>query len=285
MGRVMALPTTRWVVRGLVSGRFREAARVGGTSKIMPNPERPLIDTPHDSVLNRPALTVPEAIARNAVVPRFEPEKPVPVALLKAILHLATLATSEQDLQPWRFIVVRRARNRERLWACVERSRELLEAPVALVVLGYRNPSVSDLEPMIERRERLGVISREAGFAIRSSVRRSIERREDPAGWAARSSLRAAVTLTIAAAGFGVASGLTERFDEPRLREAFGIPDDHSVGCLIALGFAREQPPFPGRFGLGHVAFEEHFGQPWALGELDDRDAETLEVDPSGVLA
>ena len=45
------------------------------------------------------------------------------------------------------------------------------------------------------------------------------------------------------------------------------MPDDHTVCCLIALGFAAEPKPFPGRFGLEHVCYQEHFGQPWTLGE------------------
>ena len=42
------------------------------------------------------------------------------------------------------------------------------------------------------------------------------------------------------------------------------------VCCLVALGYPAEEPPFPGRFGLGEVCFEEHFGQPWTLGEPPD---------------
>jgi hypothetical protein len=51
------------------------------------------------------------------------------------------------------------------------------------------------------------------------------------------------------------------------VKEAFGVPDDHTVCCLIALGFAAEAKPFPGRFGLADVCYEDHFGQPWTLGE------------------
>ena len=49
--------------------------------------------------------------------------------------------------------------------------------------------------------------------------------------------------------------------------EAFGVPDDHTVCCLIALGHAAAAKPFSGRFGLDVVCYEEHFGQPWTLGD------------------
>jgi len=45
------------------------------------------------------------------------------------------------------------------------------------------------------------------------------------------------------------------------------VPDDHVICGLVALGHALESDPFPGRFGLEDVCFEEHFGQPWTLGE------------------
>jgi nitroreductase len=79
--------------------------------------------------------------------------------------------------------------------------------------------------------------------------------------------MAAAATLTIAAESLGVASAAIEPFDPARLKDAFGIPDDHAIACLIALGHAAETPPFPGRLPLADVAFEEHFGQPWRGGE------------------
>ena len=35
-------------------------------------------------------------------------------------------------------------------------------------------------------------------------------------------------------------------------------------------GHSAETEPFPSRFGLGDVCYEEHFGQQWTVGEEDD---------------
>ena len=63
-------------------------------------------------------------------------------------------------------------------------------------------------------------------------------------------------------------SAVSEAHFARSFKEAFGVPDDHTVCCLIALGFAAEEKPFPGRFGLDDVCCLEHFGQPWTLGEV-----------------
>ncbi len=84
-----------------------------------------------------------------------------------------------------------------------------------------------------------------------------------------RSASLAASTLMIAAEGLGVASAPMEGFAEEPLRREFGIPDDHVVWGLIALGFAAEETPFPGRLPLDRVVFDEHFGQPRGPGSAD----------------
>ncbi len=72
----------------------------------------------------------------------------------------------------------------------------------------------------------------------------------------------AAATLMLAAESLGVASAPMEGFEADKVKAAFGVPDDHTVCCLIALGFAAAAKPFPGRFGLEDVCYDEHFGQP-----------------------
>ncbi len=192
----------------------------------------------------------------------------MPDETLKAILHLATLAPSGYNLQPWRFVVVRSARNRERLKSCAYGQPKVAEAPVVVIVLGYQTPQKGDLDVMVDQQERLGAISNQVGHAMRVNARRARENDPAPALWATRSAMLAASTLMIAAESLGVASAPMEGFEAEKLRQEFGVPDDHAVCCLIALGYPTEQKPFPGRFGLGHVCYEEHFGQPWTLGEV-----------------
>src|SRR3954466_10866484 len=114
--------------------------------------------TPSDPVGPLPA---PEAIARRRATRKFDPARPLSDDLLKRILHLATLAPSGFNLQPWRFLVVREGRNRQRLRACAFNQPKVSEAPVVVVVLGYHHPDRSHLDAIVGQQLALGAVTSE----------------------------------------------------------------------------------------------------------------------------
>ena len=215
-------------------------------------------------------LTAPEAIARRRATRRFDPDRPLPDDLLERLLHLATHAPSGFNLQPWRFLVVREGANRQKLRACAFNQPKITEAPVVVIILGYQHPA-----PQPPRDDR-GRAARARRDHARPGQRSSAP---GPSGrWNAcptsgsgrpRSTMLAAATLMLAAESLGVASAPMEGFQPEKVKEAFGIPDDHTVCCLVALGFAADSKPFPGRLPVAEVAYLEHFGQPWILGKTE----------------
>ena len=217
-------------------------------------------------------LSAPEAIVRRRATRSFDPSRPVPDELLKEVLRLATLAPSGYNLQPWRFLVVRREANRRKLRASAFNQPKVTEAPVVVIVLGYHHPHRSHLGAMVDQMLAWGAVTPEGAAELKARAGATMERLPEAARplWATRSSMLAAATLMIAAESLGVSSAPMEGFDASKVKEAFGVPDDHTVCCLVALGYAAAEKPFPGRFGLAEVCFEEHFGQPWALGEPGD---------------
>ena len=215
-------------------------------------------------------LTAPEAIARRRATRHFDPDRPLSDDLLKQVLHLATLAPSGYNLQPWRFLVVRSKANREVLRQCAYGQAKIGEAPVVVIVLGYLNPQKTHLDAMVKTQVELGAITPEDGKGMMVMAARSVDNAANIEVWATRSTMLAAATLMIAAEGLGVSSAPMEGFEPSKVKAAFGVPDDHVVCCLVALGFAApgEIKPFPGRFGLDEVCYLEHFGAPWTLGDV-----------------
>ncbi len=215
-----------------------------------------------------PPSTALAAIFGRRTIRRFDPDRPVAAASLRALLRLATSAPSPFNLQPWRFVVVQDPRNRRKLRGCTFGEARLAEAPVALIVLGYLHPDRLDLDRVLARQLDLGAIAPDDAARLRAEIPRLWDRGEDRA---ARAAMLAAATLMIAAESLGLGTALIDDFDPEKVRLAFGIPDDHAIAALLALGHPLESPPFPGRFPLDHACFAEHFGQPWGDAETSDR--------------
>jgi len=188
--------------------------------------------------------------------------RPLDPMSLESILLRATSAPSAHNLQPWRFLVVRDERNRRRLRSIARNRPEITRAPAVAVVLAYHFPDRTHLEPMLERAVEAGSCPSEKAAEIRGRVA-AFGRRLDHQAWASRTAMLAASRLMLAAESLGVAATLIEEFDAEALRAEFGVPDDHSICCLIPLGHEPEPDPTPGRLGLDEVGFAEHFGQPW----------------------
>lgn len=207
--------------------------------------------------------TVEEAARRHREARAFDPTAPLEPAVLDRILSIATLAPSPFDLQPWRFVVVRDEAARRRLMGCARNDPRAGRAPVVVVVLAYHHPDRTHLEPMLAARIASGACTPAQAAEIRGRAASALRDVSDRASWATRSAMPAAALLILAAESLGVGSAALEWFDDESVRRELGVPDDHSVACLIALGRATEVGPPPGRFGLEEVCRAEHFGGPW----------------------
>ncbi|WP_169975652.1 nitroreductase family protein [Tautonia rosea] len=216
-------------------------------------------------------MTAAEAILCRQSVVRFDPDRPVSDAILVRMLRLAGRAHSPHHLQPWRFLVIRDQGNRDRLRRAAFHHPRLGEAPVAILVLGYHHPDRSHWQVIRDQLSSAVPLSAEDLGRINAEVRRDLAAETDRGIWACRHANAAATTLMIAATDLGLASAQIDRFNGSLIRDIFSIPLDHSLCAVMAIGYAVGEPSTVPCLPLAELCFLEHFGQPWTLGEGDDR--------------
>ena len=212
----------------------------------------------------QPQRSLTEAIKTRRAARAFRPT-PLPDGVLEAIFDLALQSPSGYNLQPWRFIVVKETANKEKLKACAFDQPQISQAPVVLICCGDRriiNPDY--IEEMIQLGITSGGVNEKYAEFMRGAIPQLFEYKpsfESLEAWTNRHTMLAVAYLTIVAKAFGVDSCPMEGFVSAQVKEAFEIPDEVDVCCLLPLGYADEPTKrYGGRFGMERVCYGESFG-------------------------
>jgi nitroreductase len=165
-------------------------------------------------------------------------DEPIDRETVETILEQARLAPSGYNLQPWEFLVVESDERRRALSEVAHGQEHVVDAPVAVVVLGNTDPAAhadpvfddwlaKDYLPNADVKEAL--LENVEGMAAMSETERRV--------WTTRSTALAAMTLMYAAWNQGVASCPMEGFDADALAEEFDIPAGYEPVMLVTLGY------------------------------------------------
>jgi nitroreductase len=190
---------------------------------------------------------------------------PIPDATLGEILRLGVQSPSGYNLQPWRFIVVREQQNKEKLKACAFNQRQVSEAPVVLICCGDRRVKESEyIESVIQMGMETGGVNEQFANVMREQIPALFEYHpsfENVEAWTNRHTMLAVAHIMIVAKSYGVDTCPMEGFVSAQVKEAFQIPDEVDVCCLVAMGYAAEPfKQYGGRFGIEQVCFGESYG-------------------------
>jgi nitroreductase len=249
---------------------MRESEEIPGAGRPPHRPEQQDVSRPAaDPPTNLPNMgragdllkPITNAVLERRATLHFRSE-PVADEYLEAILALAGQAPSGFNLQPWRFIVLRSAETREPLRRLVPDQPALAEAPTVVVAVGMK-----DYERNIEAVLREGA---HRGLATLSEVTERTRQIIDllatvPSDvWANRHTMVAVTFVVLAAEAYGFDTVVGECFDQRPLRLQYGIPEHAEVVALIGIGRREGQmKPYPGRFSLDDIVYEERFGSSW----------------------
>lgn len=217
----------------------------------------------------RPSVGLKDAIEQRRAARAFRPD-PIPDAILEEIFTLGVRSPSGYNLQPWRFIVLREQESKEKLKACAFNQRQVAEAPVVLICCGDRRVGQSEyVESLIQLGKDAGSMNDAYADFVRQAIPQLFEHHpcfENIEAWTNRHTMLAVAHLMIVAKGFGVDSCPMEGFVTAQVKEAFKIPPEVDVCCLLPLGYAAEPfKQYGGRFGIDQVYYGESYGEEFRL--------------------
>ncbi|NOZ20062.1 MAG: nitroreductase [Planctomycetes bacterium] len=158
-------------------------------------------------------------------------DDPIPDDVLERVLTAAQSAPSANNVQPWRYIVVRDEATRKKIAEVALNQAFIAEAPVVIVCCG-RNY-------------------------------------HDSYSWIADNMFLVDCTisfdhLTLAARNEGLGTCWIGAFDHPQIKEVLDVPVGYDVVVLTPLGYPKSDQafrPVSNRKPLSEIAFSEKFGR------------------------
>ena len=193
---------------------------------------------------------------------RFKPD-PVPDAVLFQCFDAAIRASSGQNAQDWRWIIIRDAAIKAKLREWAVEGWERYSA---------RYGSEEDIR-RLPRNQRLSLLSvRDLALGLNRvpvivAVLGMKGRHSTPGG----STFPAVQNFQLAARAMGLGSSIFNLPMREQLYEMLGIPESNQLYCLLPMGYPVDRQGPVNRKPVSAVVYNERFGEAWAFaGEQPD---------------
>jgi nitroreductase len=194
-----------------------------------------------------------EVVRRRRMVRNYDPDRPVPAAVVDRLLAHAIRAPSAGFTQGWGFLVLTEAADRERFWT----STTPPGAPEDSWLAGMRKAPLI----IVPHANRDAYLNRYAepdkGWTDRDEARWPVPYWHIDAGFAALLMLLTAVDEGLGACFFGIPPEFTDAY-----RAAFGVPEEFTPIGAVTVGYPAPDRRSPSlRRGRRPVEEVVHFGR------------------------
>jgi len=181
-------------------------------------------------------LSVRDAAQQRRSIRQYQPGD-IPEADLREILRLVSLAPSANNLQPWRFVVVREPALKERLYEAAYRQPQVKAAPAVIVLYTDMADTLAHVDeivhPDLPAERRTATKER-----MLSSFGAKTEQEREAFG--AGQGYIALGYLMLVAQSLGYATTPMLGFEPEQVKEVLGLPSHAAIPAIVSLGVADE---------------------------------------------
>lgn len=173
-------------------------------------------------------MEVSEAMSERRSIRKFFP-KPIETELIGALMAAGSKAPSVGDLQPWRFIVVTKAKQLQAVADSCPYERWLYQVPLVVVICSLHTKA-------------------DAFYPGKGKQ------------WADHSCAAAAQNMLLAAVDLGLGGCWVSAFENEKLKESLHIPGGIEPEILLAFGYPDEEPQAKRTEPFDALVFWNNFG-------------------------
>ena len=174
-------------------------------------------------------MNVFEAIATRRSIRKFTVQD-VPMEILGIILDAGRYAPSTNNIQNWRFIIVKNPETKQRIAEASLQQMWMAEAPVLIIVCAET-----------EKIKQFYGVRGERLYSVQNCA-------------------AAIQNMLLTAHALGLATTWVGAFDEAMLARTIGIPEDVRPQAVIPIGYPDEIVPAPTHYTLENVCYFESYG-------------------------
>lgn len=196
-----------------------------------------------------------EAIEARRAVKHYDPEHRIAEDEVRALLSAAMLAPTAFNIQHWRFVLVRDREVRRRIREVAWDQAQVTDASLLVILC-------ADLKAWEKNPARYWENAPEAvrDFLVPAIGQYYAGKEQTQRDECMRSCGLAGMALMLAATELGYDSCPMDGFDFDAVAEIVGLPADHLISFMVAIGKRTQDPwPKPGQLPYEEVVVENRF--------------------------